>query len=141
MRFNEWGTSCGSDFSSLDLLVLPCLSYIFFFFCFSPMKPCYVRCVPDKWNCGILVSWLLRFRGLFLLFVKFTSLYAPSILSVLQVATSKHTETYAHKHLLLFVYFVKKKKICFFHPMRICTPVTTEYHIRQSDHVRITTSE
>lgn len=64
----------------------------------------------ELWDSCFMVasfSWSFFF---FFFFVKFTSLYAPSILSVLQVATSKHTETYAHKHLLLFVYFVKKKK-------------------------------
>ena len=53
-------------FFFLDLLVLP---FWVTLFVFSPMKPCFVRCVLDKWNCGILVSWLLRFRGLFFFFL------------------------------------------------------------------------
>lgn len=110
----------------------------FFFFCFSPMKPCYVRCVPDKWNCGILVSWLLRFRGLFFFFLSNSHHFMLP-----PFCPCKHNETlrinicFCFFCLCIFSFFFF---FCFFHPMRICIPVITECHIRQSDHVRITTS-
>lgn len=122
-------------FFFLDLLVLP---FWVTLFVFSPMKPCFVRCVLDKWNCGILVSWLLRFRGLFFFFLSNSHHFMLP-----PFCPCKHNETlrinicFCFFCLCIFSFFFF---FCFFHPMRICIPVITECHIRQSDHVRITTS-
>ena len=104
-------------------------------------------------NVGFSFRGRLFFHCLLLLLVKFTSLYAPSVLSMLQNATSKHisSPTAVFKDLLnlqlimklesVHINFAFVSSVYFFHSISLSYPSnprefarlsTTEYHINQS---------
>lgn len=92
------------------------------------------------WTSGI-VGFL--FHGCFVSVVFFCYLSNSHHFMLPPFCPCKHNETlrinicFCFFCLCIFSFFFF---FCFFHPMRICIPVITECHIRQSDHVRITTS-